>query len=94
MVNPGSENPEKGVKRENEIDLLQLVITIWGKRRTIIKATIICMCIGLLIALLSAREYTATTIMVPQTGDNKSQLSGLSSIAALAGFNMNLVTTG
>jgi hypothetical protein len=31
--------------------------------------------------------------MVPQQEDNKSQLGGLSNIAALAGFNMNLLTS-
>jgi uncharacterized protein involved in exopolysaccharide biosynthesis len=49
-------------------------------------------CIGLAIALLTPKEYTASTTMVPQISDSKSKLGGLSSLAAMAGFNLNDMT--
>jgi hypothetical protein len=51
-------------------------------------------CIGLAIALLTPKEYTASTTMVPQISDSKSKLGGLSSLAAMAGFNLNDMTGG
>lgn len=48
--------------------------------------------IGVLIALLSAKEYTAWTTLVPQTNNPANKLSGISSLAAMAGFNLDLAS--
>jgi uncharacterized protein involved in exopolysaccharide biosynthesis len=49
--------------------------------------------IGIFIAFISPNEYTASTTMVPQNADNTLRSSGLSSIASIAGFNMNMNQT-
>jgi len=77
---------------EDEIDLIALAKTTWNGRKFIIKTVLIFMCIGLAVALLSPKEYTASTTVVPQISDNKSKLGGLSSLAAMAGFNLNDMT--
>ena len=72
---------------EDEIDLMQLIRKIWGARKSILLFTLLFFVIGVLIALFSAKEYTATTIMVPQTTDNKST-GGLGGLAAMAGISL------
>ncbi len=75
----------------DEIDLLELLQTVWNSRRTVIKFTLIFALIGLFIAIFSPKQYTATTIMVPQT--SKSKIGGrLGGLAAMAGINLNAGT--
>lgn len=80
--------PQQPVE-EDEIDLIQLAKTLWKSRKTVIKITVIFMVLGLLVALLTPSEYSVTTVMVPQVG-GKSKLGGLSSLAAMAGVNLNV----
>ncbi len=80
--------PQQPVE-EDEIDLIQLAKTLWNSRKTVIKITIIFMVLGLLVALFTPVEYSVTTVMVPQVG-GKSKLGGLSSLAAMAGVNLNV----
>jgi LPS O-antigen subunit length determinant protein (WzzB/FepE family) len=75
---------------DDEIDLIALAKTIWEGRMTIIKTVILFMVIGLLIALFSPKEFTASSTMVPQLSSSKSKLGGLSSLAAMAGFNLDM----
>lgn len=75
----------------DEIDLIALIKEMWNGRRTIRTYTLAGVLIGLLFALLSPKEYTVSTTMVPQTSQNaSSQLGGLSSLAAMAGFNVDM----
>ena len=73
--------------QEDEIDLIQLAKTLWEGKRTVIKTTLIFMAIGLFVALFSPKEYTAKTIMVPQTSGSKVGGS-LGGLAAMAGINI------
>ncbi len=75
---------------EDEIDLIQLTKTLWDKRKTIIKITLLFIVIGFLVAFLTPAQYSVTSIMVPQTSGGQSKLGGLSSLAAMAGVNLNL----
>jgi uncharacterized protein involved in exopolysaccharide biosynthesis len=75
---------------DDEIDLIALAKTIWDERKFIIKTVILFMVIGLIVALFSPKEFTASSTMVPQLSNNKSKLGGLSSLAAIAGFNLDM----
>lgn len=75
---------------EDEIDLIALAKNIWDKRGFIIKTVVIFAVIGVIVALISPKEYTASTKMVPQINSGKSQMGGLSSLASMAGINLNL----
>jgi len=80
---------------EDEIDLIQLAKTLWDGRRTVIKTTLIFMVLGLFIALFSAKEYTASTTMVPQSAEGGSKLGGsLGGLAAMAGINLGSMGGG
>lgn len=47
------------VQPENEIDLIEVVKKLWTKRKFIIKVTVIWACLGVLVALFSAKEFHA-----------------------------------
>ncbi|PKQ64417.1 hypothetical protein BZG02_06280 [Labilibaculum filiforme] len=80
---------------EDEIDLIQLAKTLWNGRRTVIRTTLIFMVLGLFIAIFSAKEYTATTTMVPQAAEGGSGLSGsLGGLAAMAGIDLGNISGG
>ncbi len=71
----------------DEIDLLEIFKTIWEGRRTVVKFLIVFVVIGLFIAVFSAKEYTATTIVLPQSSSNKVG-GNLGGLAAIAGINL------
>ena len=78
---------------EDEIDLIEIATKLWANRRFIIKTTLIFMAIGLFIAIFTPNEYTATTTMVPQTG-NKQVGGSLGGLAAMAGINLGSMSSG
>lgn len=73
---------------EQDIDLVELIQKMWANRGLIIKTTIVFMVLGLLVAIFSSKVYTASCDVVPQTSDSSSNLSRMSSLAALAGINL------
>jgi len=80
-------------EEEDEMDLIQLTKTIWKNRRIIIKITVVFMVLGLFTAIFTPSQYSVTTVMVPQVA-GQSKLGGLSSLAAMAGININVNSGG
>ncbi|WP_303925465.1 Wzz/FepE/Etk N-terminal domain-containing protein [Draconibacterium sediminis] len=78
--------------QDDEIDLIALAKTLWDNRKFIIITVGIFMVLGVAVALLTPKEYTATTTMVPQVSKGSTKMGGLSSLAAMAGFNLNDMT--
>lgn len=74
---------------DDEIDLIALARTTWNGRKTILIFTVIGAILGIFIAQTTPKEYTASTIMVPQWGDSQSGLGSLSSLAELAGYSFD-----
>ena len=81
------------VQPENEIDLIEVVKKLWTKRKFIIKVTVIWACLGVLVALFSAKEFSADCTIVPQTGD-KTAGGNLGGLAAMAGINFGVISEG
>lgn len=79
--------------QEQEIDLIALIKRLWKKRMFVIYVTLAFMVLGLMIALFSKKEYTATTVFVPQTS-RQGVSSSMSSLASLAGINLGQVGGG
>lgn len=80
---------------EDKIDILAMVKTIWNGRKTILLSVFIGAIIGVFIAFFSQKEYTVSTVMVPQMGgDSQSKLGGLGGLAALAGINLDNLSQG
>ena len=79
---------------EDEIDLIALAKTIWDSRKFIINTVIVFIFLGVAVALLTPKEYTASSTLVPQVSSgSSSKMGGLSSLAAMAGFSLNMDNT-
>lgn len=78
---------------DDEIDLIALAKTAWSGRRTIIKTTLIFIVLGVFIAIFTPKQYKAIMVMIPQSSNPQSS-GGLSSLAAMAGINLNMSNSG
>lgn len=86
--------PQPEPEEEDSIDLLALAKKIWAGRKTILIGALIGTVLGIATALLSTKQYTVSTVMVPQVA-SKSSAGGLSSLAALAGIDLgSAMSTG
>ncbi|MBE7693152.1 capsule biosynthesis protein [Tenacibaculum finnmarkense] len=81
------ENNNRYNNTEDEIDLVALFRTLKKGKKTIIRFTVIFALIGLFIAVFTAKEYTASTTLVPQTSSSKPG-GALGGLAAMAGINL------
>jgi uncharacterized protein involved in exopolysaccharide biosynthesis len=84
--------PPANYPEEDSIDFIAIAKTLWGGRKTILISLTICTILGLAIALLTPKQYTVTTVMVPQASTDKK--SGLSSLASMAGIDLGSAQTG
>jgi uncharacterized protein involved in exopolysaccharide biosynthesis len=87
-------NRQQQIQADDEIDLIALAKTFWKGRRILLKSIVMFGIIGFFVAIFSPKEYIAKTVMVPQVGDGQSKLGGLSSLAAMAGFNISAGSAG
>lgn len=86
-----NEELQKNFSSQEEIDLLELALKVWGERKFVLKACGYAVLIGLVIAFSIPREYTANAMIAPELSDNKT--TGGLSLAAMAGFNLNATST-
>jgi uncharacterized protein involved in exopolysaccharide biosynthesis len=82
------QNQHNNLPEEQEIDLVELIQRMWVNPWLIVKVTAVFMVLGVLVALFSAKVYTASCEVVPQTSKSGPS-SSMSSLAALAGINLN-----
>jgi LPS O-antigen subunit length determinant protein (WzzB/FepE family) len=79
----------------DEIDLIALAKKLWLGRKTIFQTVAVFALLGVLVALLSPKEFTSTSTIVPQLGgESGSKLGGLGGLAALAGVNLDMQSQG
>lgn len=76
------------IPEEEEIDIVELIQKMWLNRMLIIKITIAFMVLGLVVALVSPKVFTASCDVVPQTSSSNSAKSQMSSLAKLAGIDL------
>ena len=84
------QNQYTNLPEEQEIDLVELIQRMWVNRWLIVKITAVFMVLGLFVALFSPKVFTASCDVVPQTSKSGAS-SSMSSLAALAGINLNAV---
>jgi hypothetical protein len=76
-----------------KIDLLPIIKKVWRGKKTILLCVLVGAIMGVVVTLLSPKEYTAFSVMVPQQGgDSQSKLGGLGGLAAMAGINIDMNT--
>ena len=80
------------VQEEDSFDYVALLKGLWAGRKTIIITFCVFVVLGLVAALTMKRTYTVTTVMFPQMSGKSN--SSLSSLASLAGVNLNQSTGG
>ncbi|MFT6054716.1 MAG: LPS O-antigen subunit length determinant protein (WzzB/FepE family) [Roseivirga sp.] len=72
----------------DEIDLIKLTKFVWLGRRLVLKFCLAFAIIGLVLALLIKRDYSAISVFVPQSNQAKGLNKGLGGLASLAGVNL------
>lgn len=87
------ENKQQQPVEEQEIDLLELARKLWNARRLIVKWCIVGAVVGLVVAFSIPKEYTTTVKLAPELQGNKPSSGGLSSLASMAGINLNSMNT-
>lgn len=81
---------EKKQQAEEEVDIMAILKKFWDKRKFILKVTAVFFVLGLFIALFSPKEFTVSSVFVPQTGKSTSSSSRLSGLAAMAGISLDM----
>jgi tyrosine-protein kinase Etk/Wzc len=95
-ASPASQAPNSPRNREDEISLLDLLIVLAERKRTILLVTATCAILALIVSFLLPKQYTATVILLPPQQSSSlgaamsSQLSSLGSVAALAGGSLGI----
>jgi len=71
-----------------EIDIMALFAKVWTKRWAIVKVTCCFFVLGIVVALIMPRKYTATRVFIPQSNASTGRAGSLSSLASLAGISL------
>ncbi|MFO7826009.1 MAG: GNVR domain-containing protein [Cyclobacterium sp.] len=80
--------------KEVVISIEEIVQTIWGGRFFIIKIVSGFVLIGLILALLTPRSYTASLTFIPQVKDRQRIGGNLGGLASIAGINLDQMAGG
>jgi capsular polysaccharide biosynthesis protein len=90
-----TDNTPSPSNSEDEIDLRDIIITLWKARKQILTTAIIFAIIGGIIGFLTPATYTASSTFLPQTAQTGGGLPGnLGGLASLAGVNLNAPMAG
>jgi uncharacterized protein involved in exopolysaccharide biosynthesis len=76
--------------KDDEIDLLALLKTVFVARSFVIKTTILFAVLGIISAVVSPTKYTASSTFVPQLSEGQTN-SSLGGLASLAGINLSAI---
>lgn len=74
-------------QKEDEIDLIALFLKIWDSKKLILKYFLIFFSIGIFVAIFSPKEYTAQSVVLPQS-NSASGIGSLGGLAAIAGVSI------
>jgi hypothetical protein len=85
------ENDIKKDKAVSEIDRVVAWVNILSKeKKKVILPIVIFGLLGVLVALISPRVYVSKTTMMPETSGAAAKMGNISSLAAMAGFNIDM----
>jgi uncharacterized protein involved in exopolysaccharide biosynthesis len=80
-------------QKDDEIDLIALLKTVFVARRFVIKTTILFAVLGIILAVVSPTKYTASSTFVPQLSEGQTN-SPIGGLASLAGINLSAIMGG
>lgn len=81
-----------GGTNEDEIDLLDLIKTLWDGRETILKSIVACFLLGLFIYFFSASEYESEAILIQE--QQQQQIGGNALLQQFTGGSIDLQSEG
>lgn len=79
---------KEDVNKNNETDIVGLVLLLWSKRKRIITNCFIGGVLSIIIAFSIPKEYTSTVVMAPEVSSSSSSLGSLGSLASIAGIDL------
>ena len=80
--------------QEEEIDIMALVKRLWEKKAFIIKVTCVFAVLGVIVAITTPIEYTASCVVVPETKGGAFSSSSLGGLATMVGINLGAASGG
>lgn len=79
----------KSQEEEMEIDLLELAMTLWKKRKKLAVWSACGAVFGLVVAFSIPKEYATSVKLAPEVADSKGGGGSLGALASMAGFSMS-----
>ena len=80
--------------QEEEIDIMAIIKRLWERKSFIIKVTCVFVVLGVIVALTTPKEYTASCVVVPETKGGAFSGGSLGGLAAMAGINLGASSGG
>ncbi|MEN8886228.1 MAG: Wzz/FepE/Etk N-terminal domain-containing protein [Winogradskyella sp.] len=75
-------------EQEDQIDIVALLAKVWGSKKLVLRSVLIFGVLGILIAITTPNQYTASSMFTPNYGGSSSGSGGLKGLASLAGINI------
>jgi uncharacterized protein involved in exopolysaccharide biosynthesis len=82
------ESSKNNIQAEDQIDIIALLSKIWNRKKFILKAIAVFGVVGVLVAVSTPNQYTASSMFTPNYGGQSSGSNGLKGLASLAGINL------
>jgi uncharacterized protein involved in exopolysaccharide biosynthesis len=86
------ESSKNNAQEEDQIDIIALLSKIWNRKKLILKAIAVFGFVGVLVAVSTPNQYTASSMFTPNYSGQSSGSSGLKGLASLAGINIGSMT--
>ena len=71
-------------------DIIPMLRRVWGDRRRMLRNCVIAAVVAIVVAFSIPKDYESIVVLAPESSSG-SALSGLSSLASLAGVNMGSI---
>ena len=75
-------------QQEDQIDIIALLAKVWGSKKLVLGSVVFFGVLGVLIAIATPNQYTASSMFTPNYGGSSSGSSGLKGLASLAGIDL------
>jgi hypothetical protein len=86
---------EKNLQAEDQIDIIALLSKLWNRKKWIFRTVCLFGIIGVVVALSTPNQYTASAMFTPNSSSSSSTgSSSLKGLASLAGINIGGMSQG
>ena len=71
-----------------EIDIVEIILLLWSKRRRFVINCFIGGVLSIIIAFSIPKQYTSTVVLAPESSSASSMPGGIGALASMAGINI------